>query len=331
MLRTAFHVVASVVAFLVASVLRATTFAVAMLLRALQALSRRGAAASQAAGTVAPGTLPKDVELLTLKGVLTEIMTLQPPTESPTSPVLVMFPGNPGSVAFYRSYLSHAQQTLPSLRCVCVGHASHSVATASPARYNLAQQVEHKLNAVHVLRARYPAAPLFLAGHSVGAYMVTEVMRHLPVDAVKQAFLLFPTLMHIGATANGRSLTPIFRHFRPAAAAFAHAVALLPPGAQREIIRPFVASTDEHSIDAALSLVHGDVAANALHLAHHEMHEIRDLDEEHYARIADKLLCYYAGEYDDWRGRDGGDAPMRVASAPLPSFVSCVIVAGCSG
>ncbi|EPQ28141.1 uncharacterized protein PFL1_04468 [Pseudozyma flocculosa PF-1] len=97
----------------------------------------------------------------------------------------------------------------------------------------LNDQIRHKIAAVDAIRKRYPSrqhragsgddaggdddgdgddggdTQLVLCGHSVGAYICTQILKARP-DAVDGLHLLFPTLSWIANTPNGRRLRPLF-------------------------------------------------------------------------------------------------------------------------
>lgn len=235
-----------------------------------------------------------------------------------------MFPGNPGSVAFYDSYLSLIYEKSPeNIACVAVGHANHSnMCTQWGKTYNLkaqvcassqfftfqdqmiisprrSLQVSHKLSFCKELLAANPSAQLVLSGHSVGAYMVIEVIRELPPERVKAGHLLFPTVEHIGSTANGKALGPVFRFAKSLAWLGTGLIACLPKGLQKSLVKAFVKDTSAEGVDAVLTLLHPQVTYNALYLAMHEMDEIKDFHFERYASFQQKLTFYFA-KTDDW-------------------------------
>ncbi|RYE96640.1 MAG: hypothetical protein EOO41_04350, partial [Methanobacteriota archaeon] len=219
-----------------------------------------------------------------------------------TPPVyFIMIPGNPGSVHFYVRYLDALYRRSNSrLNIVCVGHASHSVHSASGERYNLQQQVAHKVAFVQrLLQDVSPGAQLVLAGHSVGAYMAVEVLRSVPVTSLHKCILLFPTLMHIGRTVNGTSMMPLFRYFRPVATFATRVLSWLPAPLQRAVLRVGIPEPDDAAMAAGMSLLHPNVTANTLWMALHEMNEILHMDEAHFDAVQHKCVAYFA-EQDGW-------------------------------
>jgi dienelactone hydrolase len=280
------------------------------------------------------------VQVVDIAGVRTELQVFEGGSGATGAPrtIVVIFPGNPGAVDFYSTFASTLQKlsasaaaaaaqsssspSSPEVAVVTVGHASHSSRTATRTRFDLAQQVSHKASVVAHLLSLEPGARLVLVGHSVGAYMALEVARTLPPDALRAAVLLFPTVMHIGATVNGTKLLPLFRFGRGVAWVAAAVVALLPSFLQRRLVSAvgLPKGTDPMAVDATLSLLHPEVAYNALWMALHEMREIVALDEAHARRLQDKLKFYFAQE-DGWV-RPSDPATLRRV-LPGAAFVEC--------
>jgi hypothetical protein len=202
-----------------------------------------------------------------------------------------------------------------------VGHAGHSVSTATKAMFDLETQIAHKRAFVSALFEREPRCRAILAGHSVGAHMVVEVMRALPADKILRGVLLFPTLLHIGSTPNGVRLTPVFDYLRTPLWIAMHAIVQLPLFLQRWVLRMGAGSSaDEDGVSSLMSIVHPDVLANALLMAKHEMREIGALDREHFARIASKLVLYF-GSSDGWVADN--HASMFESDFPAAQVVRC--------
>lgn len=206
------------------------------------------------------------------------------------------------------------------MSCVTIGHASHSSRTASQQRYNLAQQVQHKINVVTSLLDREPNAKIILAGHSVGAYILLEVLRHVPDDRWLKGILLFPTVDHIGASINGRKLMPLLQFGRGVVWTAAAMVGLLPRRVQRWLAGWHLKGSDAMTVDATLSVLHPEVAWNAMYMAMHEMKEILSLDHQHARKLQSKLVFYFGAE-DNWV--NPSDPDMIRQALPGATVVVC--------
>lgn len=148
--------------------------------------------------------------------------------------------GNPGLLNYYLPFLHHLHGLLPPTHAILsTSHIGHSPSLpAPPTPLDLPQQLEAKVELVSALRSTLdawhvqtildsrseasdspgpspsraadigagPSPPrLDLMGHSVGAWMLCEVMKRLPKD-VGRGFMLFPTVGWISESWNGRTL-----------------------------------------------------------------------------------------------------------------------------
>ncbi|RSH87435.1 hypothetical protein EHS25_003345 [Saitozyma podzolica] len=168
----------------------------------------------------------------------------------PPEQLTVFILGNPGLLNYYLPFLHHLHALLPPTHAILsTSHIGHSPSLpAPPTPLDLPQQLEAKVELVSALRSTLdawhvqtildsrseasdspgpspsraadigagPSPPrLDLMGHSVGAWMLCEVMKRLPRD-VGRGFMLFPTVGWISESWNGRTLWPIFhRPLRP--------------------------------------------------------------------------------------------------------------------
>jgi hypothetical protein len=147
--------------------------------------------------------------------------------------------GNPGLLNYYLPFLHHLHGLLPPTHAILsTSHIGHSPSLpAPPAPLDLPQQLEAKVELVSALRSTLdawhvqaildsrseagngrsaedsagsegsgpPPPRLDLMGHSVGAWILCEVMKRLPGD-VGRGFMLFPTVGWISESWNGRTL-----------------------------------------------------------------------------------------------------------------------------
>lgn len=156
--------------------------------------------------------------------------------------------------------------------------------------FGLSGQVEHKLA---FIRTHVPTATsLVLVGHSIGCYVILEMMKRspdlkvgqrawsLPVEAadltcsslvcvsslqVAKAVLLFPTIERMAQSPQGRLLTPVLSHFRYLAYLPVFLLSLLPEGLKACLVRLVlagIASLDQTVIQPAVELLSGDCAGS---------------------------------------------------------------------
>lgn len=130
--------------------------------------------------------------------------------------------GNPGLIDYYLPFLSHLHGLLPdSHGIICtshIGHESHLPAPSKPAE--LDTLLETKIELVTALRGSLDAwidradprttpPKLVLMGHSLGGWLVCEVMKRLNVvepGTIHAGHLLFPSLGWMAETWNGRTM-----------------------------------------------------------------------------------------------------------------------------
>lgn len=269
------------------------------------------------AGTPAPAFA---AEMHDVDGIATEVLVWQHVKAEAAQPpvVFIFFPGNPGSPYFYSTYLGCIHRQLSTgpapLTIYCPSHAGHSAATATRRRFSLQQQVVHKIAFVKSVEKLHPGSQLLLGGHSVGSYCAMRCLAELPPAKILRVFCMFPTLIDIQATPNGRKLTPVFEYYRSCAWMLTHVVAALPRPLRQALLRraiPQLTSPDSHeSLAAAESILHADVAANALHMALHEMREIcalEDGDEASLRRLEERVVMYFGAE-DGWVSQRHADS-----------------------
>lgn len=170
---------------------------------------------------------------------------LHPSTPSPSSQPYLIFliPGNPGVIAYYTDFLTHLYGLLSPTRNVhVVGRSFRGFEVDGEARgsgggkeahqspYGLEEQIQFAERALgeavgRVRRMEGREPRVLLLGHSVGAYVVLEVLRRGrerlgmkadgqgegdgegEVPRVIGGVCLFPTVTHIARSKSGRRIT----------------------------------------------------------------------------------------------------------------------------
>ncbi|XP_031812974.1 lipid droplet-associated hydrolase [Sarcophilus harrisii] len=160
--------------------------------------------------------VPLHDEFLLCGGIVTHVLKCGPwsdlfNTEDPKAPklLILIIPGNPGIPAFYAEFLKALYLSLEKRYPVwAISHAGH-ISAPSGARvreespedpssktpddaFGLEGQVEHKLA---FLRKCVPSSlRLVIISHSVGSYILLEMMKRGPQLPVLRSLLLFPTI-----------------------------------------------------------------------------------------------------------------------------------------
>lgn len=126
--------------------------------------------------------------------------------------VSVFFPGNPGCLDYYTNFCEQLYEQLPESHAIIAfsnigGDPRFPPPEAGP--LDMSAHLETKIEFVQGLKSSLGAwaqhsgdatPTVSLIGHSVGAFLAAETMKHVDVQA---GYLLFPTLGWIADSPNG--------------------------------------------------------------------------------------------------------------------------------
>ncbi|XP_024539584.1 lipid droplet-associated hydrolase isoform X1 [Selaginella moellendorffii] len=112
-------------------------------------------------------------------GHATELLELKP--YSMPRLHIVFVPGNPGIVGFYKDYLAALSKHFEGAASItAIGHIAHTAHDYEKGKkFSLQQQIDHKAG---FLEERYINSdlPTVLVGHSIGAYIILELLKRFP-------------------------------------------------------------------------------------------------------------------------------------------------------
>ncbi|XP_056152122.1 lipid droplet-associated hydrolase isoform X2 [Lampris incognitus] len=247
-------------------------------------------------------------------GAITEVLKFGACHLVPGHKVLfLIIPGNPGVVGFYRTFMQTLYNMFGSDHPVwAVSHAGHCVppdtmdmvedsTSAEEADvFGLNGQIEHKLV---FLRKHVPrAVRLVLVGHSIGCYVILEMMKRDPELKVMKAVMLFPTIERMAQSPQGKVMTPVLCHMRYVAYLPLFFLSLLPEGLKTTLVKLVFRSIrylDNTVVQPTVGLLSGDCAANAMYMAGQEMKTVLERDDKTIRQNLEKLVFYY-GASDHW-------------------------------
>ncbi|XP_014878839.1 lipid droplet-associated hydrolase isoform X1 [Poecilia latipinna] len=211
-------------------------------------------------------------EFFFCSGAATEVLKVGSFQLSGEKVLLLLIPGNPGVVGFYESFM----RTLHGLlgRPVwAVSHAGHcappdsmdlvedGAAAARQDVFGLDGQIRHKLA---FIQDRVPRGTrLVLVGHSIGCYMILEMMRRSPELEVLKAVLLFPTIERMAQSPQGKVMTPVLCQLRYLAYLPLFLMSLLPQRVAALLLRLLlrgVPALDPCVLRPSLDMFSGDCA-----------------------------------------------------------------------
>ncbi|KAI7184808.1 hypothetical protein KC363_g7506 [Hortaea werneckii] len=254
-----------------------------------------------------------------MKPTLQDVICFDPP--SPAKPKdsaqgahLVFFiTGNPGLIAYYGPFLDRLRSLLRKdeglsgdSKCYTYGaslagfevnsdksSSSHSSSSIHDAPYGLQQQIDHvaaRLEHVagSVKSSEGQRVPVILVGHSVGSYILLEIVSKwqkrrrtehslLPFDIIG-GICLFPTVVDIAKSPTGRRMTPLLNApaFPTAVHYIARPLRLLPFWVVVYLVALITGMPNNMATVTAVFLCSANGVQQALHMARDEMHEITD-------------------------------------------------------
>ncbi|KAM6968649.1 lipid droplet-associated hydrolase [Tautogolabrus adspersus] len=227
--------------------------------------------------------------------------------------LFLIIPGNPGVVGFYRTFMQTIHSTFGYQHPVwAVSHAGHCVPPDSmdmiedPSSaeegdvFGLSGQIEHKLA---FLRKHVPReTSLVLVGHSIGCYIILEMMKRDPDLNILKAVMLFPTIERMAQTPQGKVMTPVLCQMRYVAYLPVFLLSLLPERLKTSLIKLVfsgIKSLDQTVVQPTVGLLSGDCAANAIYMGGQEMRKVLERDNITIKNNLGKLIFYY-GAADHW-------------------------------
>ncbi|XP_077477370.1 lipid droplet-associated hydrolase [Stigmatopora argus] len=247
-------------------------------------------------------------------GGITEVLKCGPSHLNAEHKVLVLIiPGNPGVAGFYRTFIQtlYAQfdRQYPVWVVSHVGHCTpppsmdlleDASSTGDLDPFGLNGQIEHKL--AFLTKYVPKKTSLVLIGHSIGCYIILEIMRRNPHLKILKAVMLFPTIERMAATPQGKAVTPALCHLRYVAYLSIFLISLLPETVKSRLVKLVlgrVGRLDGAVVQATLGLLSGDSAANAVYMGGQEMRKVLERDNTTIEKNLEKLLFYY-GATDHW-------------------------------
>ncbi|XP_078133330.1 lipid droplet-associated hydrolase isoform X3 [Sander vitreus] len=127
--------------------------------------------------------------------------------------------------------------------------------------FGLNGQIEHKLS---FLRQHVPrGTSLVLVGHSIGCYIILNMMKRNPELKIIKAIALFPTIERMAQTPQGKVMTPVLCHMRYVAYLPLFLLSLLPEELKASLIKLVfgsIRSLDHTVVQPTVGLLSGDCA-----------------------------------------------------------------------
>ncbi|XP_019620231.1 PREDICTED: lipid droplet-associated hydrolase-like [Branchiostoma belcheri] len=221
----------------------------------------------------------------------------------------LIIPGNPGVVGYYDKFMRELYRAHGGHIPVWgVAHAGHVIlpddvrkgnSDASKGTFSLQDQINHKIS---FIKNHVPAdTQLILIGHSIGCYIILEILRRCPEVNVLKGIQLLPTVEHMKETPNGSRMLPFVLYFRWLACFVAFMLSFLPEVMKLWLLKLYFLGKklDPGAVEASLNLFDPSVTNNSLFMASQEIIQVREPDLHCISQHLDRLIFYY-GVNDGW-------------------------------
>ncbi len=260
------------------------------------------------------------MQVASVNGVPTHVFSLK--TEVRSRALVVVIPGSPGMAHFYVPFATRLfDMGNGAYDVAIVSHAGHSPGFTRPTAnqesgsidvseqtqdwFGLEDQIAHKLAFINEQASEKDS--LYLVGHSIGCYMILQMLRVLSPARIKKAIFLFPTIERMLQSPNGQRLSPLFRPaLRSPLASVVGLLSWLPHSLKKYFLSWYFYTTPpdhiSHVVQATLN-IDGSSMYNILCMAHQEMHEVSDPPLDVIHEHVHKLAFYY-GDGDKWNTED---------------------------
>ncbi|XP_076437554.1 lipid droplet-associated hydrolase-like isoform X2 [Babylonia areolata] len=250
-----------------------------------------------------------DVETHVLK--YGSIRSLQSRQKEPQHLFLII-PGNPGIAEYYEQFMhtlwAKSGQKIPVW---CISHAGHvtgpkhaglgwtDIVRQPGPTYTLEGQISHKVN---FIKNNVPQdVTLILIGHSIGCYIIMNLLPEIPEFNTLRCFMLFPTIEHMAETPNGKLFTPVLTYLRWTLTWLVKLFSYLGPKLQHKMLQYHFwdNSVPECGVQASMNLFNPACVNHCTYMAKIEMYSVGKLQEDLLKKYLHKMSFYY-GAVDRW-------------------------------
>uniref|UniRef100_U5EJC0 Lipid droplet-associated hydrolase n=1 Tax=Corethrella appendiculata TaxID=1370023 RepID=U5EJC0_9DIPT len=227
--------------------------------------------------------------------------------------LVICISGNPGLPGFYTKFLSVLHSTCNrEIPVWVIGHAGHDeepesvykkkvpILAGNEELFNLDAQIKHKVDFIR--KYVKPGVKIHLIGHSIGAWIVLELLKIEDIrDKVQHCYLLFPTIERMAESSNGFILTklvaPIFFILR----IFYQFFSKLPMFLRICILYAyfFIMSIPYYFIGTGIKYSKPEVIDRLWFMALDEMIKVKELDVD-IIKKNKNILKFYYGTTDGW-------------------------------
>ena len=250
------------------------------------------------------------VNVRDVDGIPTHVVETASVSSPEQSTTVLIVPGSPGIGHLYIPFANKLYEMCQRrVNISVVSHAGHSPGhfredrTSGRTWYNLEDQIHHKLAYLNV---QLPSSsPLILIGHSIGCYMILQMLKRIDPERVRKAFLLFPTIERMDESPSGRRLAPFLSRswFKSLLLFLIFLCSLIPAPLKRLFLGiRFLSSPKKHQthmIEGVMNIINVGSVHNIVSMGEEELDKVRELDSSAVETFGPKLFIYY-GVSDHW-------------------------------
>ncbi|EAR89376.1 alpha/beta hydrolase family protein (macronuclear) [Tetrahymena thermophila SB210] len=247
---------------------------------------------------------------------------------------IVLVPGNPGYVRYYDLFLNQLAQHLNyayDIYAIChVGHLGfegkkkkyhvetdykhhhyhgvhHNNQQQTPKKKLnvLEHQIEHKVEFMKYLMHKHPNTKFIFVSHSIGSYIVLNILDYLPKDKILHCFKLFPTIERMNEMPNYKH-TNILTRFpvKQVSATIAHILQYLPNFVKRVLIQLVLSNQNQQEpiddiVETVTSFLDYTTVYNISNMAQLEFTFVRKRQDDLLKKYINEITLYY-GRNDNW-------------------------------
>jgi len=249
------------------------------------------------------------------------------------APTVYVIPGNPGVPGFYETYARELWGAFDGARTIeVIGYVGHTRGEyGCRAWFTLEEQKAHvrayiarRRRGGDALKTSAPPPPAVIVGHSIGAHLALDAMRHLGTDAVDVVVGLMPFL-----SVNAKSPTQSALNFITRLAPLVHAVGKLmdvlrvvAPRVRAALLSPITSVMDVAARDVARAWLGWRGLVNMAFMGRTEFVALRTAVDECplIAHASGRCAFVYASD-DHWAPLHQSDALKRLTTLDVDIHV----------
>ena len=243
----------------------------------------------RARAPVSPAGVLQVVPCEVHKGCRYEVLRMDavgaPRKETARKGTVVVVPGNPGAITFYRDFMERLHRRMGGgVSVVGVGYLGHGRSeglTPFGRTFDLEEQEQHVARFLEA-EARRTGRPVHAVGHSIGCHLILHALNVVD-DSLGQVEMLMPFIYLNKRDRTQRRIHRLIRLplLKLAVAALAGVVRLLPPSAQLAVMRSHAKGMGENGLrELCPTMLRFGAVFNFLVLGSHEFACFKRRDEE---------------------------------------------------